>query len=143
MCNFIHDNFSPLKELSGFGYKLFYKLGIEYYPILGSNPFSIFDINIWNSMLNKGDGFCFFPSLDEAKRAAKDWNNLFNPIKPLIVEKIKYYNGLAEQDEKGFIGDKTYRIGICTAFEIINEGLTKEQLIQEPEQLKYSNGLSL
>jgi glycosyltransferase involved in cell wall biosynthesis len=118
MCNYLHENFKPIKK-TGFGYKIFtYEPSSRNYfkPMFqdGAESFKSKEINKWNSkkFKNRGDGFCFFLT----ERVAKKFLLFYHHSSKIrTIRKIKYRKGL---------GKCTHRSGtysICKEFKILEE----------------------
>jgi hypothetical protein len=121
MCNNLHHDSKPIKE-EGVGYKLVHKIGGEVYACVRDTSYSK-EKSIWDKQISRRDGFCFFLSYKEAKRAQKAWSwrpKSGSPRYPDIM-RIKYYEGLGKHIEKNFIVvanlSPSPEIALCKEFE--------------------------
>jgi hypothetical protein len=120
MCNFIHTIHESIPE-EGVGYKLFSKKGKEYKPICSGISYTFYGKFIkWNPIFT-GDGFCFFLTRKEARRAQKNWNK-WDQTRKYRIKKIQYKKGICKQDQGGFTFYKAiYKTALCKEFRILKD----------------------
>jgi len=127
MCNFIHENHHKIQEAqkSGVGYKLFSHNGGQLASTLDKMYIIDDDEYIrWKHEKDDfvGDGFCFFFDKEEALRALKDWrasSPLDQHFRGAQMKKIYYNDAFCRQIERLFIHNKSYEIGLCKEFRIL------------------------
>jgi len=115
MCNHLHDDSKPIKQ-SGIGWKVFTKIGNEYYTM--AQPLVKFnneEKNIWNEKgSNIGDGFCFLLSKHSAEKLRKVW---MDP--KCVIKRIRFSKGLGRHIENGIASHCPISMALCKEFEII------------------------
>jgi len=125
MCNKLHYDSIPIPE-SGEGWKIVIenkdKPG-DLLSIVDHYRYKRFGdkISFEKTLFTDKCGFCFFLTLDEAKRAssAYDWTLRKENFEQKIV-KIVYGGGLGTHSEPFFIADHEFQIALCKEFEVVN-----------------------
>lgn len=119
MCNYLHDDHEPIAE-TGKGWKLFSstdgKTSLVDYVHYQDAPdgFTYWDINLHHVFKpGQPNGFCFFLTKREAKRAAKVWGPKYTTILPIIYEE-----GLGQHREENFCIGETFTIALCRSFKL-------------------------
>lgn len=130
MCNSLHKTSKAIPK-SGDGWKIFRLVPSKpLMPLFSSTAYisnKDGSISYKDMLVGLGDGFCFFLTEREAKRAMKLLVEL-NPTKysNLVAVKIKYNRGLGTHCEKHFISGKRFQVALCGNFRIHKDSLAMQ-----------------
>lgn len=121
MCNRLHDGSEEIPT-KGKGWKIFTSknnLGMVLYNKYNKNGSGQI---VWSNE-TKGDGFCFFMTRKEARKAIKDWKSVTSGWKrePISIKRIEYKQGLGKHLEDPFMYCKYYQTALCKEFKIIGK----------------------
>lgn len=127
MCNYTHEDSKPIPP-EGLGWKIFDTVdGVlvscfkqrsyfnKGYPNIVNN------VGIeWRNHFDGGDGFCFFRTRKEARRALRVLKNDFgSTFSGCVIRRIAYRGGLGEHTEKGMVFNHSFSTCIATWFKVI------------------------
>lgn len=129
MCNRLHEDSTPIAE-TGTGYKLFRQSDEMVFPLISDTINYKVDEDGWvrwnNKFEEEGDGFCFFLTREEAKRALALWS-LVSRRTCEVVRQIRYGGGLGKHAETGFITNCLFVVGLCKEFTVLEDDRKGEE----------------
>ena len=125
MCNYLHDNYKPIPK-KGFGWKIFQVKNGELCSLLAGDFYKKNEGEWVEWDWRYGDGFCFYLSRDEARRALREWVKRDPLLSEMYKIKykvafIEYEKGLGSFVEKNMIKGCDFEIALCQKFRVINK----------------------
>lgn len=122
MCNNIHEIYKKIPE-QGHGWKIF---GPKGNPCFSGQEYTNRRDGFirWNKRESSGDGFCFFLTRKEARRALNELKSrlyviMENPYLRHLIKKIEYRKGLCKQQEPN-MAEGVYEIALCKEFRVVD-----------------------